>query len=104
MIEAILVGSALIIATVVVESLFIAVAVKGLNKFGPRLRGINPVVRMAGVLTTLTLWLLAGISAAMWMWALLFLMLGEFDTLLDAVYFASVSATTGDSDADYFSL
>ena len=87
-------------ATVVVESVFIAIAVKGLNTYGERAAGFGTIVRTASVLIILTLWLLAGISISLWLWAILFLALGEFDSLINALYFASVSATTlgyGDS-------
>ncbi len=94
MLEQILIGSGLIIATVVVESVFIALAVKGLNSFGNRFLNYGTVVRTASALIVLTLWLLAGISVSLWLWAILFLFLGEFESLVDALYFASVSATT----------
>ena len=100
MIEQILIGSALIVATVIVESVFIAIAKKGLNTYGVRMANLGTIARTTSVLIVLTLWLLAGISIALWLWALLFLALGEFDSLINAIYFASVSATTlgyGDS-------
>ncbi len=100
MIEPILVGSGLIVATVIVESVLIAIAVKGLNTYGGRAADFGTVVRTASVLIILTLWLLAGISISLWLWARLFLVLGEFETPINALYFASVSATTlgyGDS-------
>lgn len=100
MIEQILIGSGLIVATVIVESVFIAVAVKGLNTYGSLVENLGTVMRTASVLSILTLWLLAGISLSLWMWAILFLGLGEFDSLTNALYFACVSATTlgyGDS-------
>lgn len=100
MIEQILMGSGLIVATVIVESVFIATAVKGLNTYGTRMVNLGTIVRTASVLSVFTLWLLAGISISLWLWAILFLLLGEFDSLINALYFASVSATTlgyGDS-------
>ncbi len=94
MVEQIVTGSCLIVATVIVESVFIALAVKGLDTFGTKLANTPTVVRITSVLSVLTLWLLAGISASLWMWACLFMYLGEFDAFVDALYFASVSATT----------
>ncbi len=94
MIEQILVGSGLIVATVIVESLFIAIAKKGLSALGARSVHLETIAGTTGVLIVLVLWLLAGISIALWLWAALFLLLGEFDSLTNALYFASVSATT----------
>lgn len=93
-------GSILIMVTVVVESVFIALAAKWLTANRDRLGSNHSVLRNAGLLGLVTLWLLAGISIGLWIWALLFLQIGEFDSLLDALYFSSVSATTlgyGDS-------
>lgn len=94
MLVQIVIGSVLIVATVVVESVFIALAVKGLNLAGGALTNVGTVSRMATLLSVLTLWLLAGISASLWLWAGLFMVLGEFVHFEDALYFASVSATT----------
>ncbi|MCG8601047.1 MAG: potassium channel family protein, partial [Verrucomicrobiales bacterium] len=45
-------------------------------------------------LLVLTLWLLAGLSAAVWIWALFYLWLGVFDSLEASVYFSTVAFTT----------
>lgn len=100
MIEQILVGSIMMIVTVVVEAMVIALAIKALTRFSGRLKSISPTLRLTSSLSLLTLWLVAGISLVIWMWAGLFLALGEFTNLIDALYFAMVSATTlgyGDS-------
>ena len=94
MISAIFVGAAIIVATVVVESCFIALAVAGLNRNAPRLNRLRVLPRTIVMLSVLTVWLLAGVSIALWLWAIVFMALGEFDTLASAIYFASVSATT----------
>lgn len=100
MMHQIVLGSILIMVTVVVESIFIALAAKWLTANRERLGSQHSVLRNASLLGLVTLWLLAGISIGLWIWALLFLQIGEFDSMLDALYFASVSATTlgyGDS-------
>jgi len=100
MTQQIFLGSILIVATVIVESVFIALAAKWLGNYGKKLSGNGSVLRTASLLGIVTLWLLAGISIGLWLWALLFLQIGEFDSFLDALYFSSVSATTlgyGDS-------
>jgi hypothetical protein len=92
--SSVLVGSIVIIATVIVEVCFIAVASSVLNRYGELLRSMRLIPRTILALGGLSFWLLAGISAALWLWAGLFMVLGEFEDLLDAIYFASVSATT----------
>ncbi|MEL6869115.1 MAG: ion channel [Pseudomonadota bacterium] len=87
-------GSMMMLLTVVVESVFIATAIAAMNRFGPRLVNVNMLLRMIVLLSSLALWLMAAISAALWMWALLFFWLGEFDTIRQAIYFSTVSATT----------
>lgn len=87
-------GSAMIVATVIIESFVIAIAVSGLNKYGARLASMRLLPRTVVSLSGLSLWLLGGISLALWLWAGLFMALGEFESIAKAIYFASVSATT----------
>ncbi len=94
MISTIVIGTLLIVATVVIESAVIAIAVNVLNRCAATLGRLRMFPRTVLVLTGLSLWLLAGISTALWLWAGLFLSLGEFDSINQAIYFASVSATT----------
>lgn len=94
MIAIIAIGSMMVIATVVVESVFIAIAVKVLTRNAARLAAMGMFARTVTMLSGLSLWLLAGISVALWLWAGLFLFLGEFESIGKALYFASVSATT----------
>ncbi|MEM1435490.1 MAG: ion channel [Pseudomonadota bacterium] len=94
MLTEILIGSAVIVATVIIECTFISIAISTLTRAGGWLSQRGNLIRMILVLGGLTLWLLAGISAALWLWALLFVLLGEFDSVRQAIYFASVSATT----------
>ena len=94
MIQAIVVGSLMLVATVVVESVVIAIAVWVLQSQGPKLARLSVLPRLIVSLSALSLWLLAGISVALWLWAALFVWLGEFDTIAKSIYFSSVSATT----------
>ena len=94
MISSVLIGTAMIIATVFIESCFIALAVAGLNRYAGTLQRFKMLPRTVIMLSSLTLWLLTGISIALWLWAALFVFLGEFDSIAAAIYFSSVSATT----------
>ncbi len=90
----IIVGSAAIIGTVIIESIFIALAAVVLKSRSTWLVRQNPMLLTTLTLSVLTLWLLAGIALGLWLWAFVFYALGEFQTMEGAKYFASVSATT----------
>lgn len=94
MLAEILVASALIAATVVLEAGFIGAAVLVLQRAANWLARERQVPRLVLSLTLLTLWLLAGISVSFWLWALAFYGLGEFETIESALYFAIVAGTT----------
>ncbi len=94
LVELIALGSAVVIATIVIESCFIGLAVYAMDRVGTRLRALSILPRTILTLSGLSLWLLAGISIALWGWAAVFLALGEFEHLSEAIYFSSVSATT----------
>jgi len=90
-------GSLVIPVTIFVQIWFIRVAIKRLKSmYGgrsptPRLSQTLPVVL---VLSAATLWLLAALSIAIWIWAGFFQILGCFDTLEKSLYFSMVSFTT----------
>lgn len=90
----IFIGSVLITATVLIEAALIGCAALALQHYGKRLVTGNRVVKLSGTLTAITLWLLAALSIAVWIWAVTFLALGVFETLEAALYFAVVSFTT----------
>lgn len=90
----ILLGSILIILTIVVEVVFIEIAIKGLSRWGRRHKGYTGTACFITVLTTTTLWLLAALSIATWIWAVAFIALGAFETLSKSLYFSMVSFTT----------
>ncbi len=90
----IIVGSATIIGTVVIEAIFIALAVAALKAQSEWLAKKSVLVTTTVTLSVLTLWLLAGIAVGLWLWAFVFYAIGEFQTMEAAIYFASVSATT----------
>lgn len=94
MVEIILIGIAMIVATVVIESVVIAFAVNILDRFADRLSRMRLLPRNVVMLSCLSLWLLGGITIALWLWAALFVALGEFDSIAKSIYFSSVSATT----------
>lgn len=92
MLMQILIGSILIILTIIVQVFFIEVAIKNLSRFGPKLAGKSKGFVI--VLTVTTLWLLAALTIATWIWAVAFITLGAFETLSKSLYFSMVSFTT----------
>ena len=93
MLEQILLGSILIIVTLVIEVLFIEVTVRSFKKFRPMMQSSN-IRKTTLVLTGITLWLLAAMSIAIWIWALTLVSLDVFDTLESSLYFCMVAFTT----------
>lgn len=94
MLMQILIGSVLIILTIIVEVFFIEVAIKNLTRFGPKLSGNASTKGFVLVLTTTTLWLLAALTIATWIWSLAFVTLSAFETLEESLYFSMVAFTT----------
>jgi len=93
-------GSLVIPVTIFVQVWFIRVAIKHLramnreaNNDGSSVSNLNtmPIVL---ILSGATLWLLAALSIAIWIWAGFFQLLGCFETLEKSLYFSMVSFTT----------
>lgn len=93
MLQQILLGSVLIIITLIIEVLFIEVTVRSLKKLKPMMESSN-IRKTTMVLTGITLWLLAAMSIAIWIWALALKSLDVFDTLERSLYFSMVAFTT----------
>ena len=92
MLTQIFIGSILIILTIIVQVFFIEVAIKNLTRFGPKLARKSKGFVI--VLTATTLWLLAALTIATWIWAVAFIALGAFETPSKSLYFSMVSFTT----------
>lgn len=88
------IASAAVILTLLVQVVFIGTAISALSSARQWFGSGLTFVRRIGGLLVLTLWLLAGISVAVWIWALLYLSLGVFESLETAVYFSTVAFTT----------
>jgi type IV secretory pathway TrbD component len=93
MLDQILLGSVLIVVTLVIEVLFIEVTVRSLRRLRPALEATS-IRKTTIVLIGITLWLLAAMSIAIWIWALTLRSLDVFDTLEGALYFSMVAFTT----------
>ncbi|QLC23836.1 two pore domain potassium channel family protein [Parasphingopyxis algicola] len=94
MLAQIVVGSVLIALTVIVEAAFIGIAIAALRRFGAKIVTGRRIVKLIAFITGMTLWMVAALTIAVWLWAAAFLLLGLFPTLEEAVYFSAVSFTT----------
>ncbi len=94
MILQLFIGSLVVSLTITVQATFIGLAIAGLNRIGSWF--VAPQRNHKTVIATIavTLWLLAGHSVGVWLWALTYLAVGAFDTLEPALYFSVVSFTT----------
>ena len=94
MLRQVMVGCVLVSCTIVVEAVFIGLAILGLNRTGAWLVTGHRVMKLVMTLIITTLWLLAALGVAIWIWAAAFMVLGLFESLEAALYFSSVAFTT----------
>lgn len=94
MYEQVLVGTIVIFTTIVIQALFISLAIRVLTKSGPWLVKPPIFIKTTIGLVTVVLWLIAGISLSAWSWACVFLMVGAFQSLEPSLYFSIVTFTT----------
>ncbi|MDE0059133.1 MAG: potassium channel family protein [Defluviicoccus sp.] len=88
------VGSALIVLSIAVHAGFMALAARAVRRREAWLRRPPALARLGLALALLSLWLMAGMSATVWIWALYFLWSGALGDLEEAVYFSLISFTT----------
>lgn len=87
-------GSIFIIATIVIEVIFIQIAIRGLRKWGSHYLESQKLSHQVIALSASTLWLLSALSLSIWIWAAGFWALGIFAELERALYFSMVAFTT----------
>ena len=88
------VGAALIVLSIAVQAGLMALAARSLRRREAWLRRPPLLAKQAGALCLASLWLMAGMGATVWLWALYFLWAGALADLETAVYFSLVSFTT----------
>lgn len=94
MIVQLVIGSLMIVLSVIVEAGFIAVAEATLKRREAWFRRGPTGGKAAAALALSTLWLMGSHSVVAWLWALCFMALDVFDALEPALYFSVVSFTT----------
>ncbi|ODS24990.1 hypothetical protein AB835_00340 [Candidatus Endobugula sertula] len=94
MLTQMLIGSAVIFMTIVIQVLFISVVIQVLTKCGAWLVKPPFIVKTTVALVAVVLWLIVGISLSAWLWAGVFMVVGTFQNLEPALYFSIVTFTT----------
>jgi hypothetical protein len=87
-------GSILMTFTVLIAGLSVWAMEAGLVRFDPWLRRKPHGPKLMVMIGVAAMWVLAQLTAGVWLWSLTFLALDVFETLETAVYFTLVSYTT----------
>lgn len=94
MIEQLAIGSLLIFVSVVIQAAFISGVIYAVDNSRRWIKSPPHSIHAAFFLGAATLWLMAAHSASIWLWAIAFVLLGEFQDIETSVYFSSVAFTT----------
>jgi len=94
MIQQLLVGSAIISLTIIVQAIFLGVAATALDRVGGWLVARPQGLKYVATLICVTLWLLVAHAVNVWIWAGALMGVGAFDALEPALYFSVVAFTT----------
>lgn len=87
-------GSLVISVTVITTVVFIGAVIRFLTYIGPWLVSPFKVYKVILSLVGVTLWLMAALTASVWIWAAAYIALGVFESLEPALYFSVVAFTT----------
>ncbi len=94
MFNQLIIGSVIIVLTVIIQVVFFNMAIAKLTNLKDWLSQSASFIKTSIATIAVVLWLLAGITISIWTWALLFVLTGSIGTLEEAVYFATVTFTT----------
>jgi FlaA1/EpsC-like NDP-sugar epimerase len=90
----ILIGTIVIFLSIVIQVVFISLAIQILTKYGAWMVKPPFVLKTTIALVAVVLWLIIGISLSAWSWAGIFIVVGLFQALEPALYFSIVTFTT----------
>jgi hypothetical protein len=93
MLAQIILGSAMIVVTTLIQGVFTVLGIEKLRDHLER-RTTKSLVRSTLKLAVFVLWLFLATIIEVWIWAILYLVLGAIATLENAVYFSTVTFTT----------
>ena len=87
-------GAAVIILSIFIHVGFALAALGAMRRYLQKPIKKNKLSEIGSALVLVTIWLLGAHTAGVWLWSFAFLLLGIFDALEPAVYFALVAYTT----------
>lgn len=94
MIEQLIIGSILMVLTIVTHSGFIGFSASFTDKHSQWFKQGHPAIKNTIAISIVVLWLLFSITTCTWLWAATYIILGTFNTIEPAVYFSLVTMTT----------
>lgn len=92
--EQLLVGAVVITLTIIVQVVFLGTLASVFGKVKRWVTQGLPLIKNVTIMVIAVLWLVIGITINTWIWAFMFLLIGEFSTMENALYFAITSFTT----------
>lgn len=87
-------GTALIVLSIAIQATLMAVAVRTIRRHAAWLSRPPHFPKLVGAFSGVSLWLLAGLSASIWIWAVFLHWTGALADLELSLYFSLVSFTT----------
>lgn len=88
------IGSIVVTLSIIIEVIFIFIAVQRMSKLGETKVFSSNLLAMMFYLIGITLWLLLAFSIVTWLWAFTLFGLGSFSSLEEALYFSMVAFTS----------
>lgn len=88
------IGTAIVSLTIIVIAVFMGVAIAVLNRIGGWIVSPPGIHKSLFSLIAVALWLMAGLTACVWIWASVFAGLGVFPTFETDLYFSVVTFTS----------
>lgn len=92
--EQLLYGTFIITLTIIVQVAFLGTLMSVFERVKRWVTDGLPLINNVAITVIAVLWLIVGITINTWIWAFTFLIIGEFSTMENALYFAIASFTT----------
>ena len=94
MLSQVVMGLAIVVVTIVITAVFIGFAEKAISTVSLWLMRPPYISKTIIALSIVATWLLMAIAASIWIWAIAFVAIDQFETWESAVYFSLVCFTT----------